>query len=53
MNQYVSKAHFKLEDIKASNIFYIDFIAKLDLKEAYLSVPMAYQSRRFQRKSLG
>ena len=49
LNQYVSKAHFKLEDIRSLKdiLHQGDFMAKLDLKEAYLSVPMAYQSRRF------
>ena len=49
LNQYVSKAHFKLEDIRSLKdiLHQGNFMAKLDLKEAYLSVPMAYQSRRF------
>ena len=49
LNQYVSKAHFKLEDIRSLKdiLHQGGFMAKLDLKEAYLSVPMAYQSRRF------
>ena len=48
-NQYVSKAHFKLEDIRSLKdiLHQGNFMAKLDLKEAYFSVPMAYQSRRF------
>ena len=49
LNQYISKVHFKLKDIRSLKdiLHQGDFMAKLDLKKAYLSVPMAYQSRRF------
>ena len=45
----VSKAHFKLEDIRSLKdiLHQGDFMAKLDLKEAYFSVSIAYQSKRF------
>ena len=49
LNQYVSRAHFKLEDIRSLKDILRpgDFMAKLDLKEAYFSVPISYQSRSF------
>jgi len=49
LNQYVRKTHFKMEDIR--NLKDIlqenDFMAKLDLREAYFSIPMAEESRKF------
>jgi len=49
LNQYVRKTHFKMEDIR--NLKDIlqenDFMAKLDLWEAYFSIPMAEESRKF------
>ena len=48
LNQYISKAHFKLEDIWSLKdiLNQGDFMGKLDLKKAYLSVLITYQSRR-------
>ena len=56
LNQYVVKPHFKMEDIRSLKdiIQEGDQIAKLDLKDAYFSVPMAQNSKRllqFQWKS--
>ena len=49
LNQYMSRAHFKLEDIRSLKDILRQgkFKAKLDLKKAYFLVPMAYQSRSF------
>ena len=49
LNRHVSKAHFKLEDIRSLKdiLHQNDFMAKLDLKEAYFSLPIAVLSRRF------
>ena len=56
LSQYVLKPHFKMEDIRTLKdiIQEGDQMAKLDLKDAYFSVPMAQNSKRllqFQWKS--
>lgn len=49
LNQYVRKSHFKMEDIRSVKdiIQPGDYMAKLDLREAYFSVPVNHTSRKF------
>ena len=49
LNQHVDRPHFKMEDIRSLKDILQegDFMAKLDLKEAYFSVPITEQSRSF------
>lgn len=51
LNEYISTEHFKLEDIRtaAKLISKNCYMASIDLKEAYLSVPIGENSRRFLR----
>ena len=48
LNQFVTKPDFKMEDIRSlKDVLQRDHMAKLDLKEAYLSVPIAENSSKF------
>ena len=49
LNQHVSRTHFKLKVIRSLKdiLRQGDFMAKLDLIEAYFLVPIDYQSRSF------
>ena len=51
LNQYVAKQHFKMEDIRTMKdiIRPRDYMAKLDLKDAYFSVPVAADDRKYLR----
>ena len=49
LNQFVEKPHFKMEDIRSLRDILQegDQMAKLDLKDAYFSVPVAEDHRKF------
>ena len=51
LNQYVAKQHFKMEDIRTLKdiIRPRDYMAKLDLKDAYFFVPVADNDRKYLR----
>ena len=51
LNQYVAKQHFKMEDIRTLRdiICPKDYMTKLDLKDAYFSVPVAESDRKYLR----
>lgn len=55
LNESVSTKHFKLEDWKVAKrlISPRNFLATIDLKDAYYLVPIAEKSRRFLRFSYG
>lgn len=49
LNQFVEKHHFKMEDIRSLKDILQkgDKVAKLDIKDAYFSVPTAENYRKF------
>ena len=49
LNQFVENPHFKMEDIRSLKDILQegDQMAKLDLKDAYLFVPIAEDNRKF------
>lgn len=51
LNVFIHKDHFKMEDLRtALNILKEgDFMCRLDLKEAYLMIPIAFEYRKFLR----
>ena len=51
LNAYLMTPHFKMEGIQSLKDTLVtgDFMAKLDLKNAYLSVPMSKQTYRYLR----
>ena len=51
LNQYVAKQHFKMEDIRTLKdiIRRRDYMVKLDLKDAYFSVPVVDNDRKYLR----
>ena len=51
LNQHITKCHFKMESIKSVKglVQKEDWLAKLDLKDAYLSVPIHPTHQRFLR----
>lgn len=51
LNSFIDTEHFKLEDVRtASNLITKDcFMAVLDLKDAYLSIPIHASSRKYLR----
>lgn len=51
LNEYINTDHFKLEDIRtATKLMTKDcYMASIDLKEAYLSVPIGENSKKFLR----
>lgn len=55
LNQYIQTEHFKLEDIRtACKLMSKDcYMASIDLKEAYFSVPIAEQSKKYLRFKFG
>lgn len=55
LNKFLNAPHFKLEDYRTSlKLIYPDcFMAKLDLKDAYYSIPIAMEHRRYLRFAAG
>lgn len=53
LNSYVQKTHFKMDTLKTSLklITHNCFFAKVDLKDAFFSVPVSEDSKRFLRFS--
>lgn len=51
LNQYIRTPHFKMESIASvKDVIRVgDFMGRLDLKDAYLSVPVAKKHRKFLR----
>jgi hypothetical protein len=51
LNKYISKSHFKMEDYRtAAKLIPVNgYMANLDLKEAYLVVPIANEHRKYLR----
>lgn len=51
LNEHIEKKHFKMETLKSAlNLVEKDcFFAKIDLKDAYYSVPIVAQDRKFLR----
>lgn len=51
LNVYISAPHFKMEDIRTvKNLLMLnDFMASIDLRDAYLIVPVANESRKYLR----
>ena len=51
LNEFIRKEHFKIEDMRtALNILDVnDYMCKLDLKDAYLSVPIHKDHKKFLR----
>ena len=49
LNQHILARHFKMESISTAKglVHRGDWIIKLDLKNAYLSVPLYYHHRKF------
>lgn len=51
LNKFISKSHFKMEDFRTANklIPQNGYLATIDLKEAYLLIPMALSDRKYLR----
>ncbi|XP_057337594.1 uncharacterized protein LOC130675769 [Microplitis mediator] len=51
LNKFIAAPHFKMEDIRTvKNLLMLnDFMASIDLKDAYLLVPVAESSRKYLR----
>lgn len=51
LNEYVDNPHFKMEDFRSVSkvLNRNDFMAKVDLKDAYYSIPISPEDRKFLR----
>ncbi|XP_066600758.1 uncharacterized protein [Prorops nasuta] len=51
LNQFVAKEHFKMEDLRTAVAltFPKDFIASIDLKDAYFLIALSKESRKYVR----